>query len=62
MARRDSPKSRATSGRPGPGEITMQSKSMRSITSQVAASLRTTTGAAPFTTAISWYRLKVNES
>ena len=40
----------------------MQSKPARSISSQVAASLRTTAGASPFTTAISWYRLKVNES
>ncbi len=57
IASAQTPKSSTRSGRPGPGEITTLSQPSRASSSQLAASLRTTSGSSPFTSASSWKRL-----
>jgi hypothetical protein len=54
---RQTPKSCQRSGRPGPGESTIASKSERESTRQETASLLTTTGSAPEAAASRWKTL-----
>jgi hypothetical protein len=51
------PKSRARSGRPGPGEMITLSYGSRSAAVQPGSSLRTTVGATPVTAPTWWTRL-----
>ena len=44
-------------GPPGPGEMTTLSKPSATAPSQLASSLRTTSGSSPFASASSWKRL-----
>ena len=53
----DAEVARSRPGRPGPGEMTTLSNSSRSSSSQLASSLRTTSGSTPFTSASNWKRL-----
>ena len=58
IASAQTPKSLAWSGRPGPGEMTMLSKSPpRPAPPRLPPSLRTTIGSSPFASASSWKRL-----
>ena len=47
---------------PGPGEMTTLSQPSRANSSQLASSLRTTSGSTPFSAASSWKRFQVKES